>query len=228
MGTSSRKKGVLDPVNEASEPRLGRRERKKLEVHGRILGAAMDLFHEKGYEATTVEEIAERADVAKGTFFNYFPRKDALLEALAEETLERVEAELGAPETWTGSGREQIERIFLRFAELSQRDPELSKVMVIETMRNFWLRTEDEPIHQAYRAFTRGVLQRAQLRNEFRSEADIEIAVKLLEAAYVTTMVEWLKEGGSGEAMRAELLRKFDIIFRGIGYAGSRQEGGEE
>ena len=66
----------MDPTEGAHHPLpLGRRERKKLETRQRISTAAFALFVERGYEATTVEAIAERADVAKGTVFNYFPQK---------------------------------------------------------------------------------------------------------------------------------------------------------
>ena len=47
-----------------------RRERRKEETRRRLLTAAERLFHAKGFEATTVEEIAAAADIAKGTFFN--------------------------------------------------------------------------------------------------------------------------------------------------------------
>lgn len=80
---------------------LSRRERKKLETRQALLEAAVSLFHEKGCEATTVEEITERADVAKGTFFNYFSSKEALLGELTVWGLDRLRAELdvghGAP-----------------------------------------------------------------------------------------------------------------------------------
>ena len=56
-----------------------RRERKKQETRQRMLEAAWNLFRERGYEETTVEEITEAADVAKGTFFNYFETKEAVL-----------------------------------------------------------------------------------------------------------------------------------------------------
>ena len=59
-----------------------RRERKKQEVYDRLLEAAWRLFGEQGYDETTVAEIAEAADVAKGTFFNHFPTKESLAEAL--------------------------------------------------------------------------------------------------------------------------------------------------
>jgi AcrR family transcriptional regulator len=80
---------------------LSRRERKKQETRQSLLAAAMALFEEKGYDATPVEEITERADVAKGTFFNYFPSKDALLAELALWRVEQLRAaltmEAGAP-----------------------------------------------------------------------------------------------------------------------------------
>lgn len=57
----------------------GLRERKKLRTRRAILDAATELFEEKGYEQTTVSEIAAAADVATKTFFNYFPSKEELL-----------------------------------------------------------------------------------------------------------------------------------------------------
>ncbi|HSJ54954.1 MAG TPA: helix-turn-helix domain-containing protein [Anaerolineae bacterium] len=80
---------------------LSRRERKKLETRQSLLAAAMALFHEKGYDATPIEDITERADVAKGTFFNYFPSKEALLAELAlwrvEKMRSAVDVRAGAP-----------------------------------------------------------------------------------------------------------------------------------
>src|SRR4051812_31567409 len=61
-----------------------RRERRKEETKNQIFQAAMRLFERKGVFNTTVEEITESADVAKGTFFNYFPTKEAILMKLAE------------------------------------------------------------------------------------------------------------------------------------------------
>ncbi|MGE0406009.1 MAG: TetR/AcrR family transcriptional regulator [Candidatus Korobacteraceae bacterium] len=76
-------------MNTGVTAELGRRERRRVETLNRILAAAMRLFGERGYAETTVEEITEAADVGKGTFFNYFPTKDAVLMAIFEALRQR-------------------------------------------------------------------------------------------------------------------------------------------
>ena len=72
----------------APEAPMGRRERRKLEVRGRIFAAARELFAKQGFEATTVDEIAGIADVAPATFFNHFQTKQALLGLMTGEIFE--------------------------------------------------------------------------------------------------------------------------------------------
>lgn len=64
----------------------GRRERKKEMVRERILEAAMDLIAKNGFDSVTMEAIAEAGDVAKGTLYNYFPAKEAILGAYVQKS----------------------------------------------------------------------------------------------------------------------------------------------
>jgi AcrR family transcriptional regulator len=61
------------------EGTMGLRERKKLATWRAIRSAALRLFDEQGYEATTVELIAAAANVSRATFFNYFAGKEAVV-----------------------------------------------------------------------------------------------------------------------------------------------------
>src|SRR5689334_7351597 len=70
----------------------GRRERKKEETKRRIFDAATKLFSDKGFQATTIDDIATAADVSKGTFFNYFPKKEAVIRYLFDEWTDIAEA----------------------------------------------------------------------------------------------------------------------------------------
>jgi AcrR family transcriptional regulator len=58
---------------------MSRRERKKEETRSSIIDCAIRLFKEKGFQQTSMEEIAEQSDVSKGTLYNYFPDKESIL-----------------------------------------------------------------------------------------------------------------------------------------------------
>ena len=66
----------------------GRRERQKQDRERRILAAARRLFDRKGYDATSMENVAARAGLAVGTLYNYFPSKEELLFAISRADTE--------------------------------------------------------------------------------------------------------------------------------------------
>ena len=73
---------------------MGLRERKKLRTRRAIADAALRLFDERGYEETTISDIAAAADISPRTFFSYFPSKDDVVFAEMDERLADVRAGL--------------------------------------------------------------------------------------------------------------------------------------
>jgi len=63
----------------ADRPQLGLRERKKIKTREAIRTATYALVMEQGYDATTIEQIAERAEVSPSTVFRYFPTKEDIV-----------------------------------------------------------------------------------------------------------------------------------------------------
>lgn len=74
------------------EAAVGRRERKKAATRAAILDAATTLFLERGFDAVSVREIADKADVSPKTVFTHFPHKEALVFSDEDERHERLVA----------------------------------------------------------------------------------------------------------------------------------------
>jgi AcrR family transcriptional regulator len=67
------------PENTDVRPALGRRERKRLETRNALAAVALELFAERGFDAVTVNDIADRADVDPSTFYRHFGSKEAVI-----------------------------------------------------------------------------------------------------------------------------------------------------
>ncbi|CAN0572628.1 unnamed protein product, partial [Laminaria digitata] len=115
----------------------GRRERKKRETRERILLVARSLFTRQGYEAVTVEALAEAADISKPTLFNYFPSKMAILQALVPGVDERFAAAIEGFRAEGGAAEEQLARFFAYGAEMTRKTPTLTRAMLILALRAY-------------------------------------------------------------------------------------------
>ena len=107
----------------AVHPRSDRRERRRLETRERLYRAALELFGERGFLETTVEDITEAADVGKGTFFNYFPTKEHVLAAYGGERIAFVERALEKARATSGSVLEVLGELATDSAGQSHENP---------------------------------------------------------------------------------------------------------
>jgi AcrR family transcriptional regulator len=97
---------------EDAQAGLSRRERRKLELHSRILETAGGLFTAQGFHETRVAEICERADIAQKTFFNHFPTKLQLLREMAHAGIELLLVEIEDIRKADLTTRERLHELF--------------------------------------------------------------------------------------------------------------------
>ncbi|MGW1166087.1 TetR/AcrR family transcriptional regulator [Streptomyces sp. NPDC001153] len=114
------------PLPSADRPQPGLRERKKIKTREAIRAATYALVQEQGYDATTIDQIAERAEVSPSTVFRYFPTKEDIV--LTDEydpvILEEIKAR-PADEPWS----ETIRYVLHRAVELAvAEDLEVSRL----------------------------------------------------------------------------------------------------
>lgn len=84
----------IKPIAAADEP--GLRERKRQQTRERLTRTAMALFLERGFEATTLDDIAAAADISRRSFFHYFASKEDVVFALQEESITALVAAVAA------------------------------------------------------------------------------------------------------------------------------------
>ena len=114
---------VPAPADVATGPPVGpgRRERKVAETRRAILDSARALFETEGYAETTVEQIADAADVAVRTFFRYFPTKESLLFAEFDEVRRTMLDELRARPVEEGPLQSVIQSLRSMAATIEER-----------------------------------------------------------------------------------------------------------
>lgn len=89
-------------------PEATRTDRRKAQTRAHLLEAAAHVMGERGFHDARVHEIAERADVGTGTFYNYFRSKDEIFEALTTDTMEGLAAHLDAARDDALDARERL------------------------------------------------------------------------------------------------------------------------
>src|ERR1700740_912870 len=106
-----------------SERLLDRRQRRSAEIRERLFRSALQLFAQKGFAETTVEDITEAADVGKGTFFNYFPSKDHILLSFTDMQLQKLQESVEGFRSSLQPLQEFLESLVTRMTEEPLRNP---------------------------------------------------------------------------------------------------------
>ena len=110
----------------------GRREQTKLANREAILSAARTVFAELGYGAAGVRDIVRETDLAAGTFYNYFPDKEAVFRALVDDYAEEARRRVHEARAAATSVRSFIEDSYRAYFEYVVEDPD----MVLVVRRN--------------------------------------------------------------------------------------------
>lgn len=196
------------------------REKKKIETKNRIFEVSGRLFKQKGFENTTVDEIAEEAGIAKGTFFNYFPTKEALLLYFGEQMDELIYNLIENETKRSIPTKEKIKNLLVRLAESHEMDKALTKLLIFEYRRYVGysgLRPGDDKSrsHRLIKII-HDLLEEGVKKREIKSHIEIKKASEILTAVYVHSLMVWVNTDGDFYFSR-DISGKIDLLFEGIG-----------
>ncbi len=200
----------------------GLRERKKRKTRESIQREAMRLFRKQGYEETTVEQIAEAAEISPSTFFNYFPSKEDVV--LTDDYDPMMAAALaGRPpeEPLTVALRKVVES--LRPVLERDRDVILARTKLIYEVPELRARVREagEQAHD----FLRGLIASRTERDP--EDFELRVATAALFAGMFEAIQVWVESDGR-EDFADLVLRAIGIIEGGVRLGHPAREPGRE
>jgi len=195
----------------------GRREQAKLERRERIYEAALSLFRAQGYDSTTVDQITRHAGLAKGTFFNYFPTKDAVLRYLGTREIGRLGSSAMSNGTGRGTAIGKLKRLMAALATNLEQDRTLVSLIFRKGVTAPDLLAGDaggfslQPIASL-------LIRQAQYNGEVNRDLDPDGLAAALDALYLQQLVRWC-ESTRPYPLTERLTDIVDLLLLGIGAA---------
>ncbi|GAC1513399.1 MAG: TetR/AcrR family transcriptional regulator [Chloroflexota bacterium] len=192
----------------------GRRERKRQAVHDSLLAAAEELFRLQGIARTTVDDIVQAVDVARQTFFNHFPYKEALALELGAHSINQIAhrahglLEAGTP------ALDVLQQIAHWALDTATRQGELAVVVARELLHPDEERATRAARQMPLQDMFESVLIHARDEGDIREDLPLDVVAARLSAV-VTCMYGQALSVGS-EKLHQELAIFFDIVFNGI------------
>ncbi len=190
----------------------GRRERKKAEVKKRLYMTALHLFLQRGYESTTVQEITDLADVAKATFFNYFPTKEHVLAAFHNEMTQEILEELHRLKPrrteWAILSAMDL------FANWAERNRAMGKIIVRTIFSSDVLMQTDQDNEMRLFGWFRSQISKGISKGELQRDLNPDVFCSLILGTLSSSVQEWIMRDQKF-GLKQTLTEKIQFLFLG-------------
>jgi AcrR family transcriptional regulator len=192
-------------IDMTDEAPVSRRDRNKLRTRARILDAGRSLFTEKGVAGTTIEDLADMADVARATFFNYFPSKTAVVEEILNAHDIGFFRLLSQAMEGDISTQALLASFFTGSAKVIEASPEFFRVIIAESEKSLAGLGTDNDRYLVMIAQFKKMIDRGVARGEVRTDYPSDLLAEILVGAYATVLRSWRGTPGYKLAERLNL-----------------------
>ena len=184
----------------------------------KVLEAARDLFNEIGYDETTIRAIAERAGVSVGSVFTTFASKSDVLSQVMDDRVESLFAELDrVARHLRGSIIDRVSSVFAIHYDFECRRV---KLFLAHVAASFSPTLEATTIpygrNSRFKGMLLDMLAEAAERGEVRSDADLDLVLDTLMAAYAWNYRLAAQRRADAAAMTAIMERQVALIINGL------------
>lgn len=194
--------------------KASRRDLNKQKSRQSILKASRRLFSVNGYEETSMDEVAEKAEVSRATLYNYFPNKESLLMGTAEEELEKVHGSLRIELKDVKRADEKIFKVLEVFVLDSLMYLNLSrKITYLNSCEDSKLYATRVDMNQ----IIGDLVVEARDQGLFRLDIPVPDVVDIIMSVYLMTQFQWKDVAQySSEERALKLGRILALTLRGV------------
>ncbi len=181
------------PISKPNLTRLPLRERNKQRISQRIEDAAFALFRRVGYEQTTMEMIAEEAEVSRGTLFNYFPAKQALLLPFMENLYnQHVQPQIMAYIATQPDIQAILRFLFHSIHEHVLVYPDIEKALQWEFFHPRVVDAEPKKYGTGFHTMLLTILRQSQQQHLIRQDLAVETLARYIGVLYLSLLYQTL------------------------------------
>ena len=192
-----------------------RLERRKEETRKKIITAAKTLFDKQGFHETTMEQIAEKADVAKKTLYNHFPVKEAILAEFVERATKGLAPNLISKLKDMPDTRTRIIDTFSQLLEIAFRQEDIFKAYFAYRMYNKFQLPEDRSLKSGGHEYMEAIVKLGQQSGELRSDLPVAAFLNHLELV-LAIIISDLVQPKDDLALRKSIEENVDIFLDGV------------
>lgn len=190
-------------------------DRKKEKNRKKIIATAIRLFNSRGYDQTTVEQIAEEADVARGTIFNHFPVKEAMILGYVQRGLNDVAPKIVKEVEKLPDTRTQLVALFRLVNEWLENN--LSED-VIKRYMSYMIQTmldtaRNQEMLSGYGEILKRIIGTGQVQGEIRRDIPTGVLSIYLDWQNALVMMDWLSHPGM--SLADMIVRMTDLFLNG-------------
>lgn len=203
-----------------AERQSARLDRRKQKTRNDVITAAMRLFRRHGFDAVTMEQIAEAADIAKGTLYNHFPVKEAIVAAyLDRESLARNAERVVRMRALPGT-RARLTASLTELIEAVRAQPAIfERYFTYRTQQMVSLRRDANQV-SGLRMLEGEIIRLGQERGELRRDLPVEFLEALYEFSFIVVAQRYYHAPGAFDAART-IRQCVELFMNGAGTDGS-------
>jgi len=180
------------PIAKSKRKRVSRRETKKRELREAIYETAMALFLQKGFDNVTVEDITHQIEIAKGTFFNYFPNKESILLYFMRRHLEEVKDQIPRVIKEAKTTQQKLHCLFSILAKMVVTNEPLVKWVLLESLRLRVYKKEKKEVSRKILQNVVEIIREGQESGEIKKNMNPEKIAKIMESIFFFSAIRWL------------------------------------